>query len=673
MLRTSFFALRHRHALKSNGVIYSVARSYSSIEDFNKKKKTYSYGLDLDDLEKVHRADEAKVDLNSVLEGHPDLADLKPGSPEYKDRMYSLHQSLQNDQRKEQRKYESRERLKAVAIGFGAVVGLIAIHQAALNYEYLKNWLNHSRTYGKEVDTEKIMSLDDPSKNTNNMANLVSKFTDNLDTLNIISNLKSSEETPGLYLFGGVKARSKFPLRVPFFDDKLLKDVQLKDTLLVAINSKGNELYEMKIDLGKSSKNIKPPVVEKIKTPFIVKKCQLTANFIYLLSEKGETYFKVRNDVASKKKIELDGYSSRNWIGMSKKSTVFGKFPGKFEDISAGESHLLLLGKAGDLSVVSSSSSAANFGQLGLPKYSPYTQKSSNTNTSINGVDAPINTPLELIGLNYEIVSSPTGEKSTRPRVFSHIATGKFHNLASDLAGNVWTWGKNTYGECGSELSYRTDVQSIPQIAFTTKDFLNATKHFSPLQNSQLLDLWQVDGLYSGSETSYIKVNFDNSVDFLFSFGNGLKGQLGNNLYLHASPKLQTMKSLLGLKEFDEASNKTRSIGIKDVKLGENHGFIVLDNSGNHQDLLSFGDNEFGQLGNGKYVKNSKPNQIPKLIEPEELDKSKTDIADLKKELTKRILDVNNKRLQLVKDEKKRWQQSISAGDNCSAIYYKSI
>ena len=163
----------------------------------------------------------------------------------------------------------------------------------------------------------------------------------------------------------------------------------------------------------------------------------------------------------------------------------------------------------------------------------------------------------------------------------------------------------------------------------------------------------------------------------LISFGNGLKGQLGSSRFMHVCPQPQIVKSLNNLSEYNEFAGKVVNIGIKDVSIGNNHGFVTLNNIGDYKDVLTFGDNEFGQFGNGKVAKSSKPVRLPKLIEPEDFNNAELTKNDKKvqRKLVRKVNDTTTNRLQLLDGVKlangTSIEQVIFAGDDSSAIFYK--
>lgn len=635
---------------------------YRSIEDFNSHKKEYLFGHNLDEKPPQTAADPQNTpethteapDINSVIENDPRLAAFEPGSPDYKDMMHQLHQEYDQKFKKDQKSAETRERLKAVGLGALAVVSLVSLHQLVMNYEYLKKSLSHKWTF-RDVDGSRASDLSDPKKNTKRIDYLTDQLVDELADENISSSLLSSKDTAGLYLFGASNGR-KLPVRIPFFNHMLIRDVKVLHDYLIVVDCSG-KVYHL-------HKGLKEP--QLIDLPSKVLKAEVSNDLVYYLSNKGAILCSPRldRDVAA----SFQGSSLRNWLGLSRKyaSSKLAITEG-VKDFTSGDSHLLILGESGALYVANTSSAVQNYGQFGLPSLSPFSE---------SGKTIPINKVYELSLLNNEVVSGKNGVKSLRPRVFHSIASGKFHNIASDSDGNVWAWGKNSFGECGLDVSYNNDIQPIPKKILTRDDLNLAIRNSRASTKQKLRTSVLVDELYAADESSFVKVRVfdddDTYQQFLLAFGNGIKGQLGISRYLHVSSKPNVIKALVDLTEYNEELKKVTHIDIKNVSVGNNHVFVTLDNSGNHKDVLTFGDNEFGQFGNGKVVKSSKPVLVPLLIEPKDLDSAD---KKNKRKLARRLNDVVNSRLQLLDNvmiAKTPVEQVVVAGENGSAIFYRT-
>lgn len=686
MYRSTSLIARHCARALSNSKYLAFFRLYSqnqkkfnSIEEFNKSKTHYRFGdnfKSLDEIDseinpkfeeehnsskyhlKIDRrfqnedADESN-DINAIIESDPRLANLKPGSPEYKEQLHIVHQDFQKRQKEQRKKFEFTERMKGVGIGIGALIIIIGGHRLFMNREYVKTSLLADITY--KIEDSKAKDMKDPTKNTKNINYLVNKMTEEI-TDDMVSGLKDSHSEAGLYMFGSHN-KLKFPSRVNFFDGQLLADVKIAKDLLVVVNEKGQ--------VFQSCPALKEPKLCKL--PFKAALCQISSKYVYVLSSKGEVAYLPRVD----KEVEFKGSKSRNWLGISQVNNFkMLDLTEKIRQISTGKSHLLLLGESGKLYVASTDRNGKNYGQYGLPLLSPLSESK----------EVPEDKVYELTNLNHEVHINKDGSKQVYSRKFTSIAAGSYHSIASDSHNNIWTWGRNSYGECGIEMNYRTDFQPIPKRVFAAEDFKRIARNVvDKAVDSNNFTVTKVD---AGSETSYIQLKYLDPVDaskdqqILLSFGNGLKGQLGGNRYLHVCAQPQIIKTLLNLSEYSEERNQVANIGIKDISIGSNHAFVTLENEGKYKDVMVFGDNEAGQFGNGKAVKSSKPVQLPKLVEPQDIDSGNDKVAS-KKKLAAKVNDINNGRLQILHNHQlpngSAIEQVVVAGDQASAIFYRRV
>jgi len=120
---------------------------------------------------------------------------------------------------------------------------------------------------------------------------------------------------------------------------------------------------------------------------------------------------------------------------------------------------------------------------------------------------------------------------------------------------------------------------------------------------------------------------------------------------VHGTYEPKKIKVLNDVKEFNEMTNKLEKIKVKAWTVGRNHSIVTLENN----DVYVWGDNEYGQLGNGKRIRAGAPSTIPLLLEPENNKKMK-------------FAKFNN-RLQLLDNGK--FHQEIVAGRDTTAIVYK--
>lgn len=645
---------------------------YRSIDEFNKYKKEYTFG-DLDETESLKASEMPEsyknfeggeyeendlANINEIIEQDPRLEGLVAGSKEYYEQYNKIHDEIKNAKSNYEKRQERAEKLRAIGIGIALLVSIVSAHQILLNYEYLSKMVKNKISF-KEIDESKIADMTDPSKNTKNMQYLMNKINDEINkNPNFVDNLKDSKDTTGLYLFGAIN-KQRLPTRMKFFDNVLIHDVKVLKDYLVVVDKDGKVFHYYP--------KLKEP--KKINLPAKIDKVEVSGNLVYYLTTKGDILYSPRLDV---KKLEFEGIHTTSWIGL-KKQQSYNKINfsnlnrgEKTKDIAAGDGHLLILSNQGRVFITKTNTTTKNFGQFGLPSLSPFAEPTNQSNL--------VNHPLELKNLNYEIVSNKDGTKFLQPRVIEHIACGLNHNIISDKNKNIWAWGSNNYGECGGEISYRTDIQAVPKKILTQQDVILLTRH---LFKNKIDCEWTVENVYAGDETSFVQLNYIDHEDgrknqqCLLSFGNGIKGQLGNARFLHVCPQPQIVKSLLNLTEFKEKLNMVANVGLKNISVGNNNTIVTLDNEGDAKDVVIFGDNEFGQFGNGKVVKSCKPVLVPKLLEPNDFASNST--SD-KKKLVKKLNDVVNSRLQLFEGQKvegKVVDQVMVAGENSGAIFYK--
>ncbi|KAI3403835.2 hypothetical protein KGF56_003265 [Candida oxycetoniae] len=624
---------------------------FSNIEDFNKLKTEYNFGYNFNSLTdsatgtKLDSQKDTEVnpetgdrdrdrdtlDINAILEQDPRLAQLRPGSHEYRETLYRLHQEYVANQKKSQKKHEFNERMKGVLFGAIALVGLISGHQIYMNYGSLKNRLLKDYYYGDLEDNVENTS----TTNVKTSKYLAAKLEKELSDENL-TNLKNSMEVPGVYMFGD---NTKIPLRVSGFDNIFLRDALVERGCIVAVTDKGKVLKWKKGDDANK--------VFEIELPEKVKKVVGTRDFYFFLTEKGGILYTAKNEQVG-------------FLPMLKKSRWFGLLRGhecsklnatNIKELSAGANHLLLLDKFGQISVVNTAHKPENHGQFG-PSYSPF------DNEKTPPVDEVIDLPL----LNNEIAKTSDGGKVIKSRTFTAIASGDYFNIVSDSTGDVWAWGDNSFGQCG--MLNTTQYQPVPKRIFQKSDFKRICRNVLGTKTKE--ELFNVEDIFATKDASFIVLNYLDQ-DVILSLGNGLNGQLGGGRYMQVCSYPEIIKSLTGLQEFDETQNRVKKIGIKKLSAGNNHLFVTLDNSGDSKDVMAFGSNDYGQLGNGKKIKTCKPTKLPGLLEPP------TDNQD-KSKLAKSINDTSSKRLQLLDSQtvgRKTVEQVIVAGDDASLIYYK--
>ena len=239
------------------------------------------------------------------------------------------------------------------------------------------------------------------------------------------------------------------------------------------------------------------------------------------------------------------------------------------KDIYVGiDSHAILVGNNTDRMVLFCGSNT--FNQFGTDDLSLYTAFTS-TNSNINDVtDVAIGKKYILLlksdgtvlgsGCNYYTnnetdycMNNTTFTQISGLSNIKNIESGEYHNLAIRDDGTVYTWGGNTYGQIGdgttTNCAVPTEISSLPEIVFA--------------------DL---------GDDYCMAVDTEGTV---WCWGNNEYGQLADGSYpIRKSPTM--------IEQMNYG-------GIKKISAGYDHT-LILYNNGN---VTSFGSNEYGQIGTG--------------------------------------------------------------------------
>lgn len=141
------------------------------------------------------------------------------------------------------------------------------------------------------------------------------------------------------------------------------------------------------------------------------------------------------------------------------------------------------------------------------------------------------------------------------------IASGKWHSMALKSDGTVWTWGLNNYGQLGDGT------------------FKNRK---TPVQVAGLTDVIAIAGGYLHS----LALKSDGTV---WAWGCNWSGQLGN-------------ETIVGASEIPIQANSL--FGISTIACGGDHGLAIRSSD---DTICAWGNNYYGQLGNGSGVNSTAP------------------------------------------------------------------
>ncbi|KAH6605971.1 rrna processing [Trichoderma cornu-damae] len=422
--------------------------------------------------------------------------------------------------------------------------------------------------------------------------------------------VKKSWEHPGVYAWGSNAGKVidptsneknvKLPRRIPYFDNRLLRDLKLTQNFGAAITEKG-DLVQWGLGFSKAD----PTPVTTLKGKDLAK-IEVSEDRIIALSRRGSVYAipASRDDQEGGKKLEQQKSSWSLWSPSGSEAISFRNLTPaglawgeRVADISSGLEHCLMLTSSGR--VFSSASSASAFpskGQMGIP------------------------------GLSWE--NRPKGRYDQPHEVASlrgfdikQMATGDYHSVVVDKLGRIFTFGDNAFGQLGFETEIGNPFISTPTILPIHK--LYGSGGLAPKVSS--IAAGGVNTFFAceaglpnapGSEagTTAPSKRLPQSTFDLWAAGQGTCGSLGTGKWTHVSVGPTKVKALSGLSEFDERRNQLMPIKIKALSIGATHCCAIMDNvtqtsvsnrsSENEtywgSDVVFWGGNEHYQLGTGK-------------------------------------------------------------------------
>jgi alpha-tubulin suppressor-like RCC1 family protein len=91
----------------------------------------------------------------------------------------------------------------------------------------------------------------------------------------------------------------------------------------------------------------------------------------------------------------------------------------------------------------------------------------------------------------------------------------------------------------------------------------------------------------------------------MFSMGDGSKGQLGTGSFSNSQRQPVNLRYFNDLSEYSEQERKVVAVQAEYLSIAPTHSLAVLGTS--QRDVVVWGGNEYGQLGNGKRSTSPKP------------------------------------------------------------------
>lgn len=541
----------------------------------------------------------------------------------------------------DEKTFQLTQKLKLMLAGLAALIATIGSLQIYQNWSFIK-----AKLFGDE-GLETFDEMYERIKNKKQQKiNAIENFANNVTNPN-------DSTIPGVYICGNNEnhlvvddnSYNYIPIfkRLDIFDNFIVKDISIDEKSGALINEKG-DLYQWGLGFNGDSKN---PTIKGKK----LIKVKISNNTIYALTKNGEVLylpvnFELQKEINNKEKGWLGSYNVNYFKLKTPKKNII--------DISAGLEHLVLLDKDGNVFTNATGYNTKlnqSFGQFGLPEFSQFDEPPK------------INEVHDVVLLNKYMKNGTVNH-----RFITQIATGDYFTLCLDKAGSAWAFGKNTHGAIGTLINYDTEIIPYPtQIQFITSHFkrnefprciniaAGGDTAFATFTSSNIYELFE-KSLKSENNVIDDRFTFEDlptaeETKLHLAWGHGLKGELGLGYFIHGSYEPKKIKVLNDIKEFNEMTNKLERIKIKSWSVGKNHCIVTLENN----DVYVWGDNEYGQLGNGKRIRSGSPSTIPSLLEPN---------TDKKIKFAK-----FNNRLNLYDNGK--IHQEIIAGRDTTAIVYK--
>lgn len=541
--------------------------------------------------------------------------------------------------------YEQAKRLssffKMVGLTSAIIVGGAGLYALYTKKEDIANWIREKRG----IDDATEVKIPEAKDFNGKVVHLNRKLYN-------VTNPNASD-VPGLYISGNNKyglvngdSNEAYQLvlkRNDAFDGKIARYVRLGEKSGVFIDDKG-DLYQWGEGFGGDMK--KP----SLSGQNLVKAC-ISRETIYALTSSGEVLYMPESVEGQ----QLFSKNEKGWFGSHK--IKFKKLPSKkpVQDIQTGKEHIVVLTKDGDVFTSATGFGdrpiQVSWGQFGLPDFSQFDKP-------------PKNNELHDVTLLNKYID----DGSVKKRKTVQIAAGDYFTMCRDSGGRVWEFGRNTYGSIGRQMEYNTEVISYPSpVKLISKHFkrdelpqcvniaAGGETAYATYTSSNMYHLFH-NSLKEGGVFNMDEISHNKETKLLhFSWGHGLKGELGSGRFIHGQYEPGKVKNLNGMKEYNEDTQKVEDIEVAHWAIGGNHVAATLSNG----DVYMWGDNEYGQLGNGKRSRSPEPLPSPSLLEPE--------VNDHK---TKTKTEMINDRLQLQSTD--RYQQVVIAGPDTTAIYYKT-
>jgi nucleolar protein 9 len=393
----------------------------------------------------------------------------------------------------------------------------------------------------------------------------------------------------------------KTPRRFKYFDGQVLRDLKIEEKIGAAITEKGDL-----VQWGKAFSETEFKPTETL-TGKNLTSLALSESRIIALSSDGTVY-----SLPISKAEQSTGPKLREsswvpfWASKSKlsyrvlnPSLNLGE---KVTTISGGLEHVLLLTSSGRVfSAASSTENYPSLGQLGVEGLTWSTR------------------PKGPADFCHEI----TAFKGAK---IAQIATGDYHSLALAKDGRLFAFGDNSFGQLGVKYDPEQTFKDAPLVVKVNnlyrRDIYSTSVTNIAAGGANTFFTMDIKRILGSEEEAADVRDLGNVTADTWSCGRGIWGTLGSGRWVHVQDSPTKLKTLSGMNEYDEKTNKITPIRIRNMSVGTTHASAILDNktnvSRNTKDTLDqskdwgydavwWGGNEHFQLGTGKRSNQAKP------------------------------------------------------------------
>ncbi|KAJ6547379.1 RCC1 BLIP-II [Mycena capillaripes] len=400
----------------------------------------------------------------------------------------------------------------------------------------------------------------------------------------------------------------KKPWAPAWLNDVALRDLALHERHAACVDARG-DVYQW--GEGYASPGLDDAQPTRTLSGKNIVKLQLNNNRVFALSKSGSIYVLDANASnqalaqsngpawwkfwASPQRVDFAELTPQSPFGWSE----------KFVSISAGRDHLLALTSSGRAFSCPINKNANASGQLCFnppnltsPTTAPKSLASSSYETAVSltrqpETDSPAADPgIRFCTTLYEIPALKGIE-------FAQVAAGTRSSFARTPSGKVLAWGANEHGQLGLGAKSSPDSVAIP-----TEVVLWPTR--SQQASTRCLDV-SAGGDLAAFTIERTPTSEAPTVEVLMC-GDGQWGGLGNNSYSNAQASPVRVKTLSGLTEYNDATQRLQCILPRSISISPSgHVLATLDPSSGGRDLHTWGRNQDYELGNGKKTGTASP------------------------------------------------------------------